>query len=65
MLHTLTAWQGIEIWPGMLVGSSTHLPYLLKLVQVRVSGKNGMSQEHLSKNTSENKLQQITSQDEF
>jgi len=55
MLHTLTAWQGIEIWPGMLVGSATHLPYLLKLVQVRVSRENRMSQEHFSKYTPENK----------
>jgi len=57
VLHSLTPRQSIEIWPGMLVGSATHLPNLLELVQVRISGKDRMSQEHLSEYTAENKRQ--------
>jgi hypothetical protein len=57
VLHSLTPRQSIEIRPGMLVGSATHLPNLLELVQVRISGKDRMSQEHLPEYTAENKRQ--------
>lgn len=57
VLHSLTPRQSIEIRPCMLVGSATHLPNLLELVQVRISGKDRMSQEHLSEYTAENKRQ--------
>ncbi len=55
VLHSFTARQDIEIRPSMLVGGPTHLPYLLELVQVRISGQDRMSQEHLSEYTAENK----------
>ena len=57
VFHSLTARQGIEIRPSMLVGSPTHLPNLLELVQVRISGKDRVSQKHLSEYTAENKRQ--------
>jgi hypothetical protein len=53
VLYSLTPRQSIEIRPGMLVGSATHLPNLLELVQVRISGKDRMSQKHLSEYTAE------------
>jgi hypothetical protein len=57
VLHSLTPRQSIEIRPGMLVGGATHLPNLLELVQVRIPGKDRMSQEHLSEYTAKNKCQ--------
>lgn len=57
--HTLTARQQVPAWPCSLVRCAAQLPYLLELIQVRRSGKNGPVREHLAKYTSANNVNDV------